>query len=443
MLARLISTPHPSDTAAPSRRHVSRRRQAERGLRASEAKLRSLHDNMLAGLITVGAGGVIESVNPAAERIFGYASGELVGRHLAILLPELAARDLRGYLERVVKKSLGRAAEWPGRRKNGDIFPLGLSIFQFGPPEEKLYAGIMRDLSERREVDRLKNEFVSSVSPELRTPLTSIHGSLGLLAAGAMGELPAEAQELVEVAGRNCVRLIGLINDLLDLDKLASGQMEMAKAPVLLASVLRRSLESVQGFAAAGGITIEMTAGAGVQVLGDRDRLVQVAINLLSNAIKFSPRGGTVRVWTEETPGSVEVKMRDRGRAFPSSSRRRSSSASSRFSRPTRGTKGGPASGWRSARRSSRGTRARSGSRAPLAKAARSGSGYRLCPPSPRLRRLPGLLRSPRLPRSPRLSRLPRQLPLRREESNENAPDRRRPGHPPLSEQVRAALGIA
>jgi len=317
MIAPLISTPHPGATAAPIRRHTSRRRQQERGLRASEAKLRSLIDNMLSGLITVDAGGVIESVNPAAERIFGYASGELAGKHLGILLPRSTARDLRGYLERVVKESLGRVMEWPARRKNGDLFTLGLSIFQFGPAAGKLYAGIMRDLSDRREVERLKNEFVSSVSHELRTPLTSIHGSLGLLAAGAMGELPAEAHELIAIAARNCLRLIGLINDLLDLDKMANGEMEMAKAPVLLAAVLRRSFESVQGFAAASGITIEMTAGESAQVLGDHDRLVQVAVNLLSNAIKFSPRGGTVQVWTEETPGGVEVKVRDRGRGIP------------------------------------------------------------------------------------------------------------------------------
>jgi PAS domain S-box-containing protein len=289
-------------------------------LRASEARLRSLIDNMLGGLITFDARGVIESVNPAAARIFGYASAELVGRGLGILVPEDAApaADTRGYLARIFRTSIGRVAELPARRKNGEVFPLGLSVFQFGTSEWKRFAFTMRDLSERRESERLKNEFVASVSHELRTPLTSIRGSLALL-GGEAGEISAaESRELIAVADRNCIRLIGLIDSLLDFEKLGRGTLEMVLSRVSLTDVLERALESVRGFAVAQGVALDLApAGGEVVVLGDAGRLVQVAVNLLSNAVKFSPSGAAVRISAAARDGHGEVRVCDRGRGIP------------------------------------------------------------------------------------------------------------------------------
>jgi signal transduction histidine kinase len=184
--------------------------------------------------------------------------------------------------------------------------------------EEKLReseARLLLDVSEREEVDRLKKDFVSTVSHELRTPLTSIRGSLGLLASGVMGDLSAEARQLVTVAERNSVRLITLINAILDFEKLESGNAEMDFQPVSLQRIFDRSIESVGAFAAQEGVRIGVERTGSV-VVGDETRLIQLLVHLLSNAVKYSPRGGVVMLCAQPLDGQVEVRVIDRGRGI-------------------------------------------------------------------------------------------------------------------------------
>lgn len=171
-------------------------------------------------------------------------------------------------------------------------------------------------MSERREVERLKKEFVSTVSHELRTPLTSIRGSLTLLSVGALGSLPEQAKKVVSIAERNTIRLITLINDILDIEKLESGKLDMVFDTVQMSNVLDRSAEAVRAFAEQNGIKLEMIH-TNASVYADGDRLVQVIVNLVSNAVKFSPKGQTVTVAVSEIPNWVEVKVIDRGRGIP------------------------------------------------------------------------------------------------------------------------------
>jgi PAS domain S-box-containing protein len=287
------------------------RAEAQEALRASEARARAIVDSSLAGVITCDERGSIESVNPAVEALFGYSRDELVGQDVRILLPETAAGSVL-----LSARSVGRETEGQGRRKNGDLFPFVLAVSAFTTAEGRRFAGSIRDLSERHEVERLKREFVSTVSHELRTPLTSIRGSLGLLAVGAMGELPAEALEVIGIADRNCVRLIGLINDVLDLERMQTGKLDMTFSAVAVAAVVRRSLEAVEGLAEAAEVTLVSDDSRGI-VWGDEARLVQVLVNLLSNAVKFSPRGAMVAVTTSSGLGFEEVRVRDHGRGIP------------------------------------------------------------------------------------------------------------------------------
>jgi PAS domain S-box-containing protein len=298
---------------------IDRARAAE-ALRASEAHTRAVVDHLMEGLIVVDEKAVVRAMNPAAERIFGYTAAELVGRPLAVLVPETVSGDTSTFLREAHRRALGHITEWEGRRKNGEVFPFELSLFEFRTPEGQRLGGSIRDVSESREVERLKKEFVSTVSHELRTPLTSIRGSLGLLAGGVLGKLPPEAVEVVAVAERNVVRLVRLINDILDLERLDTGRIEMHFETVTLASVFARSLEAVGSFAAQEGIELECSATAG-QVWGDGDRLVQVLVNLLSNAVKFSPRGGVVRLSAASEGGWAQVRVADQGRGIPASFR--------------------------------------------------------------------------------------------------------------------------
>jgi PAS domain S-box-containing protein len=291
---------------------------AEQARRTSEAQTQAVIENMLEGLLVTDGRGVILSANPAAEQIFGYASWELVGQHLKMLVP-LSVKSPEQFLKDAFAKAIGRVTEWEGRRKSGEVFRFELSYFELWTPAGTQYAGNIRDISERRKLAQMKKDFVATVSHELRTPLTSIRGSLSLLAGGALGELPDEALEVVQIAERNTLRLIALINDILDLERLEAGKLEIAVRPTAVAAVVERSIEAVRAVADQSGVAIEAPATAGT-ILADEDRIVQVVVNLLSNAVKFSPRGSTVTVSaTPERAGFVEIAVADRGRGIPES----------------------------------------------------------------------------------------------------------------------------
>lgn len=289
-------------------RDITRAKTAEQELRHSEARTRSIIDNALGALITTNEHGIIESANPAAERLFGYSTAELVGSSFCLLFTEVPLRieDLRDV-------ALGRVTEREGMTRGGEIFTCELSLFEFyTTDEQRHFAAHLLDVSERHEVERMKKDFISTVSHELRTPLTSVRGSLGLLASGVMGDLGDEARQMVNVAERNSVRLIALINDILDFDKLESGMMEMDLRPTPLMRILERSIETVSAMALQEGIDIELHC-ANATVLGDEARLTQVTVNLLSNAVKYSHRGGVVTVMARAEDGWADVRVQDQG----------------------------------------------------------------------------------------------------------------------------------
>ncbi len=291
---------------------------ADLELRSNDARMRSVIENMLEGLVVVNGRGRIESVNPAAEQIFGYPAWEIVGQPLKLLLPHSVADHAEAFLADAYGRAIGRVTEWEGRRKNGEVFRFELSLYEFLSPDGRLLAGHVRDISDRQRLERMKKEFVATVSHELRTPLTSIRGSLSLLGSGVLGEIPPEAREAVEIAERNTVRLIGLINDILDLERIEAGKVEIHVEPLELATVFERSIEAVRGMADTMHVRLEVEP-ATARVDGDAERLVQVLVNLLSNAIKFSPRNEVVRVTSRSEPGFVEVRVADHGRGIPDS----------------------------------------------------------------------------------------------------------------------------
>jgi signal transduction histidine kinase len=171
-----------------------------------------------------------------------------------------------------------------------------------------------RDITAFKEIDRLKDDFIASVSHELRTPLTSVRGALDLMASGVMGEIPHEAMSLTKIAQSNCRRLVRLINDVLDIEKIEVGRMDFRFEVIGLESFLEQSLESMRPYGAELGITFEFDGrSSGVWVRADRDRLSQVMENLLSNAAKFSPADASVRITAERLNGKVRVSVVDAG----------------------------------------------------------------------------------------------------------------------------------
>jgi PAS domain S-box-containing protein len=272
-------------------------------------------DHMVVGLVIVTQAADVVRLNPAAEKLFGHPTEALVGRPLGLILPAFAAATPDQVLAGNHILSVGGVIESEGLRRSGDTFPVEISLYGFPTSSGRRYAVSARDVSERRTLDRLKRDFVSMVSHELRTPLTSIHGSLRLLAAGALGPLHGDADRAIQIAERNTGRLLTLINDILDIERLAAGE-SLRLSPLPIAGVIRQAIESLDHYAGEQGVTLAPRALAG-DVLGNADRLVQVLVNLLANAIRFSPPGGVVRVSSVDQFGWVEVAVSDHGPGIP------------------------------------------------------------------------------------------------------------------------------
>ncbi len=205
------------------------------------------------------------------------------------------------------------------RRADGTTFPVEVTASPLVDDEEIIGAVVVfRDVTERREVDRMKDEFLSIVSHELRTPLTSIRGSLGMLSSGAFDGLPAPALRMLNIATRSSDRLIRLINDILDIERIRSGKLPMAPEPVEVALLVETAAREMNGLAASSQVRLSVLACPG-RVLADADRVVQTLTNILGNAVKFSPAGAAVSVGTVEKDGEVVVRVHDEGRGVPSS----------------------------------------------------------------------------------------------------------------------------
>jgi signal transduction histidine kinase/DNA-binding response OmpR family regulator len=175
-------------------------------------------------------------------------------------------------------------------------------------------------LAMRSDLDSVKDEFISTVSHELRTPLTSIRGSLGLLSAGLLGNVDPKAQNLLRIASSNTERLIRLINDILDLERMESGRAPLKLRRCSMYDLAHEAVDTMSTVADSAGIKVELLSDAprdSIYFDADSDRMLQVLTNLLSNAVKFSPAGSTISVQIDSNPNSLLVKVVDRGRGIP------------------------------------------------------------------------------------------------------------------------------
>jgi signal transduction histidine kinase len=286
-------------------RDVTEQRRAEEAQRRLVATLEATVD--LVAIYTM-AGDVVY-LNHAARRVLGGAPQ--VPQHMWDVAVPVALRE----------------GHWSGetsvRAADGADIPVSQVLVAHPSAQGGVWflSTIMRDLSEWKKLDRMKNEFVSTVSHELRTPLTSIRGALGLLEAGVTGELSDKGLDLVHVARENCERLIRLINDMLDLDKIEAGVLALDVVDLAPADVVRVTLDGIAGMAVVYGIRLEQSIEATPDVRADRDRIVQVLTNLVSNAIKFSPTGSAVRVVVTGTAGRVRMAVENPGQGIPAADR--------------------------------------------------------------------------------------------------------------------------
>jgi len=304
------------------RENAIERLRAEQSLRDSEERGRAVLESVVDGIIVIDDAGIIESVNPAAEIIFGYDADDVVGKNVRMLMPEPYHGEHDGYLSNYLNtgeaKVIGIGREVTGLRKDGSEFPMELGVSGMQVAGKRMFTGIVRDITERKKVDKMKTEFISTVSHELRTPLTSIMGSLGLVRGGAGGDVNGKALSMIDIAYNNSDRLIRLINDILDSEKLASGKMDFRMETLDVMELVNRAIEENKGYGEEHNVTYELKDELpGANIYGDADRLLQVLANLMSNAAKFSPGGAKVELSVTKQDRNIRLAVTDHGPGIP------------------------------------------------------------------------------------------------------------------------------
>ncbi|HEX7820434.1 MAG TPA: CHASE3 domain-containing protein [Sphingobium sp.] len=280
----------------------------------------AIFNSAINAIILINPSGSIEIMNPAAERLFGYSATHLLRRDIATIVN--IAPGEGPFLDRLGLGPQGLAEPYRplihARTADGGTVPVEVALGLM-PLEDGMHiVAVLSDVSEREKVERIKDQFLSTVSHELRTPLTSIVGSLGLLRAGAFDSLSDQSKRLVTIAENNANRLIRIVNDLLDAEKLQSGEMEFALANIDMAEVVTGAVEAMGGLAATRKVALRFDAPPDpVIVHGDRDRLIQVVGNLVSNAIKFSPEQEAVTLSVTVEGAGCRVAVADRGAGVP------------------------------------------------------------------------------------------------------------------------------
>lgn len=296
---------------------VAERQRILDSLSEALARQQAIFDSATDAILTISETGTVESFNRAAERMFGYAADEIVHRHITTLMPYGLASP-EAHMANGATSVAGGIQESTARRRDASTFPVDLALGDMRLGGRRLRVALLRDASERKRLELLKNEFVSTVSHELRTPLTSIAGSLGLLIGGAAGGLSESARRLVSIAHQNCDRLVRLINDVLDIQKIEAGRTTFRLQPVRLHTLFPQVLESNQAYATSYRVMLDLEGEIpDVALRADPDRLVQVLTNLVSNAVKFSPAGGAVGLSATDIGARVRLTVRDDGPGIP------------------------------------------------------------------------------------------------------------------------------
>lgn len=307
---------------------IAGRERVEADLRESELRTSTIIDSVIDAIITIRPDGIVESYNKAAMTIFGYVEDEVLGKNVKMLMPEETATQHDGFLTNYVETGeggiIGVPREVVGQRKNGTTFPMELAVIDMKLDDGVVFVGMIRDITERKKVERMKNEFVSTVSHELRTPLTSIIGALGLVEGGLAGEISEKTRDLIGIAARNSARLVRLIGDILDIEKIESGEIEIDFQPIDLAQLVDRAIVENTSYAADFDVQISAAEIAeGAIIHGGEDQILQVLTNLISNAAKFAPRHSTIEISTQRLRGAIRTSVTDHGPGIPDEFRSR------------------------------------------------------------------------------------------------------------------------
>lgn len=319
-------------------RDISDARRSYETLNARVSLQRAIIDSADFAIISTDANGEIQTFNRRAERMFGCRAAEIVG--LGTPISFFDADEIQEYAEELAKgfgAGLGKGIDvlfakaraglveerdFTLQRKSGHTFPAHISIGALRNEADEIYAFLFvaRDITVERRVENMKNEFISTVSHELRTPMTSIRGSLGLIAGGLAGEIPGEAKTLIDMAIASTDRLVRLVNDILDIEKIDSGKMDFKYKDVEAMPLIEQAIRTNRAFAEKHNVTYRFsTPIPNVKIKVDVDRFAQILDNLLSNAAKYTVEGDEIDVKMSHTDKILRVSVTDHGKGIPDS----------------------------------------------------------------------------------------------------------------------------
>jgi PAS domain S-box-containing protein len=284
--------------------------------RTRKVERRALFATSLDLILLVDRRGHFVEVSPSSAAILGYQPEEMIGRNGKEFLHSQDLEKTRKEMRSARAGHLMHNFECRHLHKDGRVVTLEWTGI-WSEPEQRYFL-IGRDMTVSRRNEGLKDEFAATVSHELRTPLTSIAASLALLAGGAAGALPDPVMRLIAIAHTNAQRLVRLINDILDIEKIESGKTVFKLGRVAARRLVEQAIEANRGFAAGFRVSVRLDAASEeAMVRADPDRLTQVVTNLLSNAVKFSPRGQEVEVRIGQHLDNVRIAICDRGCGIP------------------------------------------------------------------------------------------------------------------------------
>ncbi len=323
---------HLLDAAGSQLGQFIERKRAEETRRRSEQRLSAIMSHIMDGIITIDDQGRIQSVNPAAERLFGYTKEELVGNNIGVIMPEPYRsqhdRYISSYKETGQAKVIGIGREVVGRRKDGSTFPLDLSVSEFDLAGKRFFTGSLRDITERKRTeeimrlqneqleaaDRRKDEFLAQLAHELRNPLAPIRNAVSVLRA--KGPPVPELEWCRDIIDRQVGIMARLLEDLMDLSRLGQGKLTLRMEQFELSKAVRHAVEIAEPWIDAGKHRLSLSLpDQCVVVKADFVRLVQILMNLIQNAAKYSGSGSLIRLTVELGPRSADlvIRVRDTG----------------------------------------------------------------------------------------------------------------------------------
>jgi len=277
-------------------------------------------NNVQEAICSVNSNFIFSRISPAAMKLWGYDATELLGKRVLNLLPESEQKNFFDTMSGACKGDPSVKFEIEMKRKDDSLVWVSWSGY-WSSTEQEFFC-VAQDIDERKKLEQMKQDFVSMISHDLRSPLTAVNAFFHMLSIGTYGELSEKGTSMSKKVEKSLTGVVRLLNDLLDVEKLESGLMQLRQERTQVSSIIKDALDMVRPLAEQQKIGLELISKEDATLMADSSRLSQVVQNLLSNAVKFSPQGSCIQLfYGKDQSGQAEIRVTDRGPGISASDR--------------------------------------------------------------------------------------------------------------------------